>query len=45
LKSYHIRAYADEKLHQRVTVRNMSIISIIFSKHVLEMTSFHLLTK
>jgi len=30
MKSYYVKAHADEKLHQRVTVRNMSTIYHIF---------------
>jgi len=30
LKSYYVKADADEKLHQRVTVHNMSTIFHIF---------------
>jgi len=30
LKSYYVRAHADEKLYQRMTIRNMSAIYHIF---------------
>jgi len=33
LKSYYVRAYANEELHQRVTVHNMSTIYHIFKAY------------